>query len=95
VEIWLYKNTPLFAMTKGRLVRFSAEAPEPNRGDEHLVEVLYRKTIIHAEDIIRESFAELKNKIAAYFESDLKKDLEESVQHIGRMLDSVRAGVCP
>jgi hypothetical protein len=76
-------------------VRFSAEGPEPNRGDEHLVEVLYRKTIIHAEDIIRESLAELKNKIAAYFESDLKKDLDKSVQEIGTMLDLIRSDVYP
>jgi hypothetical protein len=94
-EIWLYKDKPLFSKMKGRLVRFSAEGPEPNRGDERLVEVLYRKTIIHAEDIIRESLAELKNKIDVYFESDLERDLEKSVQEIGRMLESVRADVYP
>jgi len=89
VEIWLYKNKPLYSKLKGRLSLFSAESPETNRGDEHLVAVLYRKTIIGADQIVRESLAELKTKIAAYFDSDLEKDLEASVTVIGKALDSL------
>jgi len=87
VEIWLYKNKPLFRKAKSRLTRLSEEAPEPNRGDEHLVEVLFRKTIIHAEDILQASLTELKESIATYFESDLKNDLDESIAAIGDALD--------
>lgn len=89
-EICLYKYKPLFSKLKGRVSRFSEEGPEPNRGDEHLVEVLYRKQIIHSEEIIYRSLSELKNKIATYFESDLKRDLEESVQAIGKLVGSIR-----
>jgi hypothetical protein len=91
VEIWLYKNKALFFRLKGRISRLSEEGPEPNRGDEHLVEVLYRKTIIRAADIIHSSLSELKDKIATYFEADLKRDLEESAQGVGNMVDSIRS----
>jgi hypothetical protein len=91
VEIWLYKNKPLFSKMKGRISRLSEERPEPNRGDEHLVHVLYRRTIIHADEIIHRNLSELKEKIAAYFESDLKRDLEESVRGIGNLVDSIRS----
>jgi hypothetical protein len=86
VEIWVYKNK---RHLKGRLSRFSAESPELNRGDEHLVEVLYRKTIITADQIVRESLVELKKRIADYFDTELKKDLDESVKQIGKALDSI------
>jgi len=89
-EIWLYKYKPLFSKLKGRVSRFSEEGPEPNRGDEHLVEVLYRKQIIHSEEIIYRSLSELKNMIDTYFESDLKRDLEQSVQLIVKQLGSIR-----
>lgn len=78
VEIWLYKNKPLFSKARGRLPRFSKEAPEPNRGDEHLVEVLYHKTIIGSGEIIRESISDLKARLTSYFESELENDLQES-----------------
>jgi hypothetical protein len=81
---------PLYSKTRGRLLRFSAEKPEPNRGDEHLVDVLFRKTIIHPEEIIRESLTELKDKIAAYFEVELQEDLLNSLQRIGEWADSNR-----
>jgi hypothetical protein len=68
------KTKPLFIKAKGPLSRFSAETPEPNRGDEHLVEVMYRKTIIQPDEIIRQSLSELKNKVAGYFHSDLPND---------------------
>lgn len=88
-EVWLYKNKPLFAKMKGRISRLSEEGPEPNRGDAHLVEVLYRKTLIGADDIIYRSLPELKGAIAAYFEAALKDDLERLLRGIGGLLDSI------
>jgi hypothetical protein len=89
VEIWLYKNKRLSSKVKGRLSLRSPERPEPNRGDEHLVEVLYRKTVINSDEIIRGNLAELKQKIAVFFESYLKTILEKSVAEIGIALDSI------
>jgi len=89
VEIWLYKNRSLYSKLKNRLSRFSAESPESNRNDSHLLAVLYRKTIIRADQIVRESLADLKDRIAVYFDSDLEKDLEESMKVIGKALDSI------
>jgi hypothetical protein len=90
VEICIYKNKPLYSKTRGRLLRFSAEGPELNRGDEHLIDVLFRKTIIHPDEIIQESLAELKDKIAAYFDVGLREDLLDSLQRIGEWADSNR-----
>ena len=89
VNISIYKRSRLYPRLRFRVSRFSAESPEPKRGDEHLVDFWFYKTIINADQIVRESLAELKNRIAVYFESDLKKDLEESVMVIGKALDSV------
>jgi hypothetical protein len=50
---------------------------------------LYRKTIISADQIVRESLAELKTRIAVYFDSELQKDLEESVTIIEKALASI------
>jgi hypothetical protein len=61
----------------------------PNREDDYLVTVLFREVIINAEEMIRGSLVELKNKIAAYFASELKKHLDESVTKIGKMLDLI------
>jgi hypothetical protein len=89
-EIWLYKkNRAFFSKVRGRLSLLAEERPEPNRGDEHLLQVLYKKTVINADEIIRGDLAELKNKIAVYFELDLKTILEKSVTEIGNALDSV------
>lgn len=82
VEVWLYKNKPLFSKAKGRLSRFLHQDPEPNRGDEHLVEVLFRKTIIGSEEIITEAIPELRMRVATYFESELAGDLQESAKRI-------------
>jgi hypothetical protein len=89
VEMFVYKNKPLYSKHKERLPRFSPESPEPNRGDEHLVAVMYQKTIISADQIVRESLADLENRIAVYFDSDLEKDLEEWVGKIEKTLDSI------
>lgn len=89
VEMFVYKNKPLYSKHKERLPRFSPESPEPNRGDEHLVAVMYQKTIISADHIVRESLADLENRIAVYFDSDLEKDLEEWVGKIEKTLDSI------
>lgn len=90
VEVCIYKNKPLYSKTRGRLLRFSEEDPKPNRGDEHLTEVLFYKTILNSDEIISESLAELKEKIAAYFELELREDLLNSLQRIGEWADSNR-----
>ena len=87
-EVWVYKNKPLYSKTRGRLMRFSAEGPEPNRGDEHLVDVLFRRTIISPEEIVQRSLSELKEMIATYFESDLRDDLAEAERIIGSWADT-------
>jgi len=97
VKIWVYKNRSLYSKHKERLPRFSPERPEPNRGDEHLVAVMYQKTIISSDQIVRESLEDLKNRITVYFDSDLEKDLEEWVGKIEKTLDSIAglgAGAC-
>ena len=97
VKIWVYKKAQLYLKHKERLPRFSPESPEPNRGDEHLVAVMYQKTIISADQIVRESLADLENRIAVYFDSDLEKDLEEWVGKIEKTLDTIAglgAGSC-
>jgi hypothetical protein len=87
VEVWIYKKMPLYSKTRGRLLRFSTEKPEPSRGDEHLVDVLFRKTIIHPDEIIRDSLPELKSKIEDYFEIQLHEDLSNAMQVIGEWAD--------
>ena len=89
VEIWLYKKSAVFLKNKSHLSQFLVKDLGPNRGDDHLVAVLFREVIINADEIIRGSLAELKSKIAAYFASDLKKHLDESVTKIGDMLESI------
>ena len=88
VEVMLYKKMPLFRKMKGQLRRVSEEGPEPNRGDQHLVEVLFRRTIVDTDQIIAESIDELKKRIADYFDSNLSQDLHESVDAICTMLES-------
>jgi len=83
VELAVYKNKPIYSKIRGKLERYSREGPEPNRGDKHLVEILFLKTIINADQIIHGSLEELKNTIAAYFDSDLQKDLAEASNRIG------------
>ncbi len=90
MEVCIYKNKPLYSKTRGRLLRFSGEKPKPNRGDEHLTEVLFYKTILHSDEIIRESLTELKDKIAAYFEKELQNDLSNAMQVIGEWADANR-----
>jgi hypothetical protein len=87
VEVWLYKNKPLFGRSRGRLSRFSEEGPEPNRGDEHLVEVLFRRTILSSVEIIRDGMPELKAKVANYFDAQLAEDLRVCADAITNLLD--------
>jgi len=89
VEIWLYKKSALFLKNRGRLSQFLVKDLGRNREDGHLVAVLFREVIINTDEIIRGSLAELKNRIAAYFASDLKKHLDESATKVGNMLDSI------
>lgn len=88
VEVWLYKKMPLFRKVRGQISRISDEGPESCRGDSHLVEVLFRRTIIHPDQIITESLTQLKKLIATYFETQLQYDLEGSVDTICSMLES-------
>jgi len=89
VEVWLYKKTPLFRRCRGRLRCVSEEQPEPNRSDEHLVEALFIRTIIHPNQIIEESLAQLKERVATYFENQLETDLEESTDAICSLLEAI------
>ncbi|MDB4657844.1 PD-(D/E)XK nuclease family protein, partial [Verrucomicrobiales bacterium] len=89
VEIWLYKHMPLFRKVRGRVSRVSEEGPEPGRSDLNLVEVLFRRTIVHPDQIIEESLDQLKERIASYFDTQLRADLEESVDAICSMLESI------
>lgn len=89
VEAMLYKKMPLFRRCKGQLSCLSKEKPEPNRGDEHLVEALFFRTIIPPDQIIEESLDQLKERIAGYFENQLESDLKESVDGICAMLESI------
>ena len=49
VNVSIYKNKWLYSKLKGQLSRFSSESPESNRGDEHLVDFWFYKTIISSE----------------------------------------------
>jgi len=89
VEMWHYKKSPLYRKVRGQTSRISEEGPEPNRSDLHLVEVLFRRTIVYPNQIIEESLDQLKERIATYFATQLKCDLEESVDAICSMLESI------
>lgn len=89
VEMMIYKKMPLYRRCKGQLRCLSEEQPKPNRGDEHLVEVLFCETIIQSDQIIEESLDQLKERIASYFDTQLHADLEESVGAICSLLESI------
>lgn len=89
VEVWLYKKSPLYRKVRGQTSRISEEGPEQNRSDLHLVEVLFRRTIVYPDQIIAESLAQLKERISIYFETSLQSDLEKSVDTICKMLESI------
>lgn len=89
VEMMIYKKMPLYRRCKGQLKCLSEEQPKPNRDDEHLVEALFIRTIIHPNQIIQESLDQLKERIASYFDTQLRADLEESVDAICSMLESI------
>ena len=89
VEIWIFKKSAFYSKYRSHVSQFLVKELGPNRGDDHLVAVLFREVIINADEIIRGSLAELKNKIATYFASDLKKHLNESVTKVGDMLASI------
>lgn len=91
VEIWIYKKASLYSKIKGGLTLYSAERPEPNRGDEHLVEVLFRRTIISSDRILQESISGLKDRIAEYFGSELQVDLAEATKRIGGWANTTQA----
>ncbi len=89
VEMWLYKKSPLYRKVRGQTSRISEEGPEQNRSDLHLVEVLFRRTVVHSDQIIEESLDQLKERIASYFDTQLRADLEKSVDAICSQLESI------
>jgi hypothetical protein len=87
----LFRRSELSTTLRPRSVEGGATVISwPFTLDEHLVEVLNRIQIIHSEEIIYRSLSELKNMIATFFESDLKRELEKSVQSIVKQLGSIR-----
>lgn len=82
VGIWIYKKAPLYSRIKRHIKCFSAERPTPGRGDEHLVDVVFYRTLIPAERILQESISELKKVIADYFSSKLEEDLSVGLRKI-------------
>jgi len=82
VEVWLYTKFQLYKKVKSQI-------PSLIVSDDRLAAVLYRKTIINADQIIKESLPDLKKRIADYFEKELKTDLEREAARIGNALESI------